>query len=106
LVAGRAQAADELLPVEGLAPSVLLDHGGEDVLDALVGGEAPAAPLALAAPADHLTGARRARVDDLVVQVAAAGALHARAPIVTRRTWRARARRWCRRSRTSSTSRG
>ncbi len=74
--AGAEQAAQDLLPVEALAAAVFFhDHVG-DFVDALVGGEAAIAALALAAAADGVGLFALARVDDAVLPEAAIGTLH------------------------------
>src|SRR5258706_7067005 len=69
-------AGDDLQPVEDLAPAVALHDHREEVLDALVGGEAAPALGALAAPALHRGVALIPRVDHLRVRVIAEGAAH------------------------------
>ena len=69
----------ELLPVEGLAPPVALDHVRQDVLDVFVG-RVPAVALEAFAPApDELSVAAHPRVDHPILGVTAKRALH-RAP--------------------------
>ena len=76
LHARAVQASEDLHAVERLAATVLLHHEWEHLLDALVGGVATLATLALAPSARDLTALREARVDDLVVEGAAERALH------------------------------
>src|SRR5204862_3573202 len=56
LVSGPGQAAQELLPIEGLTMAVALDHLHPLGHRPLVGGEAMAALGALAAPASGAVG--------------------------------------------------
>src|SRR5262249_30207354 len=80
LVAGDAQAAQDLLAVERLALAVLLDHGGQRLLDALVGGEAALAAVALP-PAPGYGAARdQPRIDDPALHFTTVRALHGREP--------------------------
>jgi hypothetical protein len=79
LLAGAAEASEDLHPVEGFATIVALHHQGEHLLDPLVGGVATLAAFALApTPRDLATGGE-SRVDDAVVEAAAERALHGRA---------------------------
>jgi hypothetical protein len=80
LLTGELDPGDHLLPIEGLAAAVLLHHHGEDLFDALVGGEAPFATEALTAAPDDGTLVGEARVDDLVLELGAERALHERCP--------------------------
>ena len=57
----------DLRAIERLAPAVVLDHERHRLLDALVGGEAAVAALALAAAADLAAVLRHAGLDDLVL---------------------------------------
>jgi hypothetical protein len=77
LLAGAEQAAEHLLAIEALAAAVLLDHHVGDLVDALVGGEAAIAALALAAAADGVGLLAFARVDDPVLPETAIGTFHA-----------------------------
>src|SRR2546430_423300 len=77
LLAGALEPVHELGALEGLPPAVLLDHHGERLLDPLVGGEAPAAVLAVAPAADRVPFLAEARVHDPVLQVVAERAAHA-----------------------------
>ena len=76
LFAGAEQAAQHFLAVEALAAAVFLDHHVGDFVDALVGGEAAIAALALAAAADGVGLLALARVDHPVLPEAAIGTLH------------------------------
>src|ERR1700677_2093676 len=67
LFAGAEQAAEDFLSVEALAPAIFLDHHVGDFVDALVGGEAAVAALALAAAADRVSFFAFARVDDAIL---------------------------------------
>ncbi len=78
LPTGLLQALLELLPVEGHAGAVLLDHLDRRPLDILVGGEPPLTPVALATPADGQPIVARPRVDHPVVVHVTIGALHRR----------------------------
>src|SRR6185503_15381075 len=78
LLAGLEDGPAELLPVEGLAPVVALDHVGQHVLDVLVGRIAAVALEALAAAADELAVTPHARVHHAVFRVAAEGTFHGR----------------------------
>ena len=71
-------AGHDLQPVEDLAAPVALHDHREQVLDALVGGEAPPALGALAAAPLHRGVALVARVDHLGVGVIAEGTAHRR----------------------------
>ena len=75
--AGAEQAAEDLLAVESLAAAVFLDHHVGDFVDALVGGEAAVAALALAAAADGVGLLAFARVDDAILPETAIGTFHA-----------------------------
>src|SRR5271157_297722 len=77
--AGAEQAAEHLLAVEALAAAVFLDHHVGDFVDALVGGEAAIAALALAAAADGIGLLALPRVDDPVLTETAIGTFHLRA---------------------------
>src|SRR6185295_3826133 len=70
------QAAQQLLAAELLARAVVLDDHVGDVLDLLVGGEAPAAAQALAPAADGGTVAALPGVHHPVVVLGAEGTLH------------------------------
>src|SRR5437764_1887840 len=72
-----AQAHDQLLRIEILAPAVLLDHVEGHRLDALVGGEALPAVEALAAAPDGLAHLGVAGIHDLEVVVTSVRAAHA-----------------------------
>src|SRR5215203_112386 len=76
LLARLEQAAEELLAAELLARAVVLDDHVGDILDLLVGGEAPAAAQALAAAADGRAVAALPRVDHPVAVFGAKGAPH------------------------------
>src|SRR5947207_8345576 len=97
LLGGAQEPVQDLLPAEGLAPSVFLDDQERRGLHRLVGGEAPLAGQALPAAADRMPLLRGARVDHLVLEVAAGGTLHciipavkvSTAPVPAARTWRA-----------------
>ena len=77
LLAGAEQAAEHLLAVEALAAAVLLDHHVGNLVDALVGGEAAIAALALPPAADRVGLLALARVDDTVLPEAAIRTFHA-----------------------------
>ena len=76
LFTGGADAGDDLVVVERLAPAVALHDHRQDLFDPLVGGEALRAGVALAPATDHLAVLGQARVDDLVLAVRAERALH------------------------------
>jgi len=78
LLAGLEDGAAELLPVEGLAPAVALDHVWEHVLDVFVGRVAPVALEAFPAAPDELPFPTHARVHHAVLGVAAKRAFHFR----------------------------
>src|SRR5215469_3146400 len=65
-----------LLPLEALAPSVLLDDLIGNFIDPFVGREAPAAFQAFTPPADGVPAAAFSRIDHLVIYVRAKGTLH------------------------------
>src|SRR5436305_7105279 len=76
-LAGRGrslESAQQLVAVEPLAPAVTLDDVHAQRVNPLVGREALAARLALAAPADRVSGV--AGVDDAVAGRSAVGTLH------------------------------
>ena len=90
LLARAQQAVHDLLPVERLAPPVLLDHQRQRVVDPLVGGEAPAAALAVPPAPDDVAFLPEPRVDDPAVRRPAERAPH-RAPAsqpTAARRWR------------------
>src|SRR5688500_1748314 len=78
LLARFQQARNELLPLESLPAAILLDDHIGNLIDALVAGEPSAAAEALSPSPDDLAFLAFARVDDLVAQMAAEGALHGR----------------------------
>src|SRR5207342_1805444 len=73
---------DEFLPLEPLAPAVLLDDHVRDFIDPFVAGEAPAAFETLAAAANDFALLALARVDDLVAQMTAVWTFHERSASV------------------------
>ena len=75
--AGTEQAAQNFLPVEALTAAILLDHHVGNFVDALVGGEAPIAALALAAPPDRVGFFAFTRVDDPILPKSTIWTLHA-----------------------------
>lgn len=75
-LAGLEQAVEDLLAVETLAAAVFLDDHVGDLVDALVGGKAFFAALALAPPPDGIGFLALARVDDAILTETAVGALH------------------------------
>ena len=77
LVARLAKPREHLAAVERLASAVLLHDEREHLLDALVGGEARGARLALAPPADDVAGSGDSRIDHLALEVRAERTLHA-----------------------------
>src|SRR5262245_56926494 len=85
---GRADAGLELVAVPGLAGPVALDQDQTDILDALVGGEPPAACAAVAPPPDSLAGVGRAGIHHAVVVDTTPGAAHRQEPqdVVAART--------------------
>ena len=76
LFAGAQQAAQHLLPVEALAAAVFLHHHVGDLVDALVGGEAPVAALALPPPPDRVGLLALARVHHPILPETAIRTLH------------------------------
>src|SRR5262245_1311159 len=82
LLAGLADRRDQLLALELLAPPVLLDHLGQDFLDALAGGEPATALEAFAAAPDLGPVAAQPGVDHLVHRVAAVGTAHGSGDVV------------------------
>src|SRR3954468_8166336 len=76
LVGRPRESAKELLAVEALALSVALADRHRRRLDALVGGEALAAALALAASPDGVAGIGQTRVGDACGGVGAVRAVH------------------------------
>src|SRR6266511_3559030 len=77
LFAGLHEASAELLPIEILPPTVLLDDHVRDFLDRLIRRETAAARFAFPAAADHFSLAALARVHDAIVHRAAERTLHA-----------------------------
>src|SRR5690606_17719730 len=69
LVQRAVETQPQLARIERLTPAVALDDGWQLELDGLEGGEALAAGLALAPPADGGTVLGRARVDDPGIDV-------------------------------------
>src|SRR5215471_15046834 len=78
LVARCAQPTDELLAVELLAPSVLLDDARLDLVHPFVGREPPLARFARTTPADKLAGRRDSRIDDAALEMSTERAFHGR----------------------------
>src|SRR5229473_1763102 len=76
LFASFQKSLQNLLPLEALAPPVLLADHVRNFVNALVRGEAPPALQALAPPADGVAQAALARIDHLVVHVRAKRTLH------------------------------
>src|SRR6202040_3338014 len=76
LLAGLEQAGEQLLAAELLARAVVLDHHVRDVVDLLVGGEAPPTAHALAPPPDGGAVAALARIHDPVAVLGAEGTPH------------------------------
>ncbi len=74
--AGPQQSGKNFLALEFLAASVFLHHHVGDLVDALVGGEAPFALQALAATANRFAFLALARIDYLVIFKAAERTLH------------------------------
>jgi hypothetical protein len=72
------QAVEHLLAVEALTAAVLFDHHVGDFIDAFVGGEAAGTFQAFTATADGVAGAALTRVNYLVIDVRAEGALHSK----------------------------
>ena len=70
------QAVQDLLAVELFTAAVFLDDHVRDLVDALVGGEALVAALALAASADGVGFLAFTGIDDTVLGETAVGALH------------------------------
>src|SRR5205823_2600881 len=70
------QPGDDLGALERLPSPVFLHHHGERVLDPLVGGEAPAAVLAVSPAADGVALLAEARVHDPILQVVAERTAH------------------------------
>ena len=81
LLARLDEARTQLLPVEGLAAPVVLDHHVGDLFDRLVGSEAAAARDAFAAAADDLSLASLSRIDDAIVTPSAERTFHWRQSI-------------------------
>ena len=79
--AGHLEAADELLPVEFLAPVVGLDHPEGDLIELFAGGETALAFETLPPAADGAAAVARARVDHFAVVIAAEWASHADIPV-------------------------
>src|SRR5438105_10235953 len=77
LLGADEQAAKQLLPVELLAPAILLDNVEHGCIDTLIRGEPLGAAQALAAAANRLTRFRVARIDDFRISCAAEGTSHA-----------------------------
>ena len=75
-LAGVEQAGEDLLAIEVFAAAVFLDDHIGDFVEALVGGEAFVAALALAATADGVGFLALAAVNHLVFGEAALGTFH------------------------------
>src|SRR5262245_23544685 len=75
------QAGDQLLSLESLAGTVLLDHHVRDLVDPLVAGESSSAAETLAPSTDDLAFLALARVDNLVAEMCAERALHWRCDV-------------------------
>ena len=75
--AGAEEAAEDLLAVEAFPAAVFFNDHVRDFVDALVGGAAAIALLALAATANGISFLAFARVDDAILKKSAVGALHA-----------------------------
>ena len=73
---GPLHAGNNLEAVEGLPATVLLDHQRQNLLDPLVGGEAPFALQAFPAPANTVAFLAKPRIDDLVIGKTAKRAFH------------------------------
>src|SRR5690606_37905185 len=86
LLARALQAGDDLHAVERLASAVLLHDERERLLGTLVRREPPRALQALAAATDDVPLLRKTRVDDLVLEIAAEGALHRTAVLARERS--------------------
>src|SRR5713226_802171 len=76
LFAGLQKPLQNLLPLEALAPPVFLDDHVWNFIDAFVGGESAATLQALAPAANGVAAASLPRIDYLVVNLRAKGALH------------------------------
>src|SRR6202165_4524023 len=70
------KSLQNLLPLEALAPPILLDDHVRNFVDAFVGCEPAAALQALAPPANRVAAAAFPRINHLVVNVCAKRALH------------------------------
>src|SRR5262249_39936694 len=67
-----------LLPVEFLPPAIFLDDHVGNFVDSFVGGEPTVALQAFAPPPDQVARTGFTRIDNLIVQLRAEGALHDR----------------------------
>ena len=76
LLAGAQQAAEHLVPIEGLAGLILLHHHDGEILHHLIGGKALAATNTLAATADTAILVGRTGIDHAAVGLSAKGAFH------------------------------
>src|SRR5882762_1152367 len=74
--ASLQESLQDFLPLETLAPAVLLDDHVRNFVDALVGSEPAAAFQALASPANGVSDAAFPRINHLVVNVRAKRTLH------------------------------
>ena len=78
LFAGFQKSLQNFLALEAFAPAVFLDNHVRDFIDAFVGGEAAGTFQAFTATADGVAGAALTRVNYLVIDVRAEGALHSK----------------------------
>src|SRR5436190_2700490 len=76
LLAGLQYAGKNLLPVESLAPAVFFDDHVWNFINAFVARESALAPEALASPPDRLALLAFARIDHLVMKMAAERTFH------------------------------
>ena len=77
-LAGFQKSLQNFLALEALAAAVLLDDHVRDFIDAFVGGEAAGTFQAFTAAADGVAGAALTRINYLVIDVRAEGALHSK----------------------------
>jgi hypothetical protein len=66
----------DFLALEFFTPAILLDDHVWNFVNALVGGESPAALQALSTAANQIAGARLSRINYLVIQMRTERALH------------------------------
>ncbi len=77
LLARLEQTVQDLVPIELLPTSILLDHHVRDFIDSLIACETACTVQTLAPPADRVAVTTLAGVDDAIFQKSAVWAFHA-----------------------------